>query len=154
MLPLVRRRDPEARQESWHILYGDVRVGTIGLRSGVPTDVDQWHWSAGFYPLSHRALREGGIAPNFLRARADFEAAWHRFLPKITKTDLAEYRRERAWTAWKQRMWSWGCRMPTQEASGRSVCYCGAAIDTASMGEHVLSAHLDCAQFVGKSGEG
>jgi hypothetical protein len=27
--PLTRRRDPNARQESWRVLYCDVRVGTI-----------------------------------------------------------------------------------------------------------------------------
>jgi hypothetical protein len=30
MPKLTRRRDPSARQECWHVYYGDVRVGTIG----------------------------------------------------------------------------------------------------------------------------
>src|ERR1700756_4292956 len=129
---LTRRRDPESRIECWHVLYGDVLVGTIGERSGVPPQADQWRWSVSFYPLSHRGERESGTAPDFLTARACFDAAWKWLLPKITEEDLAEYRRERAWMAWKQRMWSCGCRMPTQEPDGRSVCFCGAAIDTAS----------------------
>src|SRR5689334_15161882 len=87
---LTRRRDPEANFESWHIMFGDVRVGTIGLRSGVPVDVDQWAWSCGFYPVSHRGEREDGTAPDSLTARADFAAAWSRLLPKITEADLFE----------------------------------------------------------------
>ena len=31
--------------ECWHVYYGDVHVGTIGIRSGVPVDRDQWSWS-------------------------------------------------------------------------------------------------------------
>jgi hypothetical protein len=33
---LTGRRNPDARQESWLIHYGDVHVGTIGLRLGQP----------------------------------------------------------------------------------------------------------------------
>jgi hypothetical protein len=39
MTALTRRRDPEAREECWHIYYGDVRVGTIAIKSGAPSDV-------------------------------------------------------------------------------------------------------------------
>jgi hypothetical protein len=42
MHALTRRRDREAHAESWHVYYGDVRVGTIGMRAGVPVDADQW----------------------------------------------------------------------------------------------------------------
>jgi hypothetical protein len=38
---LTRRRSKDAHAESWQIFYGDVQVGTIGKRSGVPVDVDQ-----------------------------------------------------------------------------------------------------------------
>jgi hypothetical protein len=38
MPELTRRRNLEAPDECWHVFYGDVRVGTIGLRSGNPTD--------------------------------------------------------------------------------------------------------------------
>jgi hypothetical protein len=37
MTGLTRRRDPDGRSECWHVYYGDVRVGTIGKRAGVPT---------------------------------------------------------------------------------------------------------------------
>jgi hypothetical protein len=30
--------------------YGDVDIGTIALRAGVPVDVDPWGWILGFYP--------------------------------------------------------------------------------------------------------
>jgi hypothetical protein len=42
MSALTRRRNSDARQEVWHISYGDVRVGAIGIRAGVPVDADQW----------------------------------------------------------------------------------------------------------------
>jgi len=51
MPQLARRRDPEAHhQETWHVYYGDVRVGTISERAGVPVDEDKWGWNCGFYP--------------------------------------------------------------------------------------------------------
>jgi len=100
-LPLTRRRDPDARQERWRVFYGDVQVGTIGMRSGIPVGVDQWDWTCGFYPASERGRLERGIAPDFLTARAAFEAAWHRLLPTLTESDFQEYRRERALRAWK-----------------------------------------------------
>jgi hypothetical protein len=42
---LIRRRDPGASQEAWIIHYDDIRVGSIGMRAGVPADKDQWGWS-------------------------------------------------------------------------------------------------------------
>jgi hypothetical protein len=30
--------------------YGDVHVGAIAVRPGVPFDADQWGWTCGFYP--------------------------------------------------------------------------------------------------------
>jgi hypothetical protein len=52
MPALTRRRDPEGHQEIWHVYYGDVKVGTIGIRAGVSVDVDPWGWSCGFYPMA------------------------------------------------------------------------------------------------------
>jgi hypothetical protein len=52
-MPALTRRSNDAHAESWQIFYGDVQVGTIGIRAGVPVDVDQWGWSCGFYPGSH-----------------------------------------------------------------------------------------------------
>src|SRR5258708_23796023 len=55
MPALTSRRSRDAHAESWQIFYGDVHVGTIGVRAGVPNDVDQWGWSCGFYPGSEPA---------------------------------------------------------------------------------------------------
>jgi hypothetical protein len=79
MPALTRRRDPEMPHECWRVFYGDVQAGTIGKRSGVPVDVDQWGWSCGFYPGSEPGEHGNGSAPTFDEARADFEAAWRIF---------------------------------------------------------------------------
>jgi len=34
MPALTRRRSKDAHAESWQIFYGDVQVGTIGIRAG------------------------------------------------------------------------------------------------------------------------
>jgi hypothetical protein len=39
---LTRRRDRNARQESWLIYYGDVQVGSIDPRAGNPTESGPW----------------------------------------------------------------------------------------------------------------
>jgi hypothetical protein len=49
MMELTRRR-LDASFEGWAIFYGDVRVGSISARSGVPKHVNQWQWTCGFYP--------------------------------------------------------------------------------------------------------
>ncbi|MBR0916576.1 hypothetical protein AB7008_37125 [Bradyrhizobium sp. 521_C7_N1_3] len=35
-------RGDNDRQETWHIYFSDVRIGTIGVRGGVPTTADEW----------------------------------------------------------------------------------------------------------------
>jgi hypothetical protein len=37
MPELTRRRSFEAREESWHVFYGDVHAGTIAKRTGIST---------------------------------------------------------------------------------------------------------------------
>ncbi len=142
---LTRRREPEVHQETWQIYYGDTRVGTIGERAGVPKDVDQWGWSCGFYPPSHRGLLEDGTAQTFDQARAEFEAAWLAYLPRCTEADFVENRRQRAFTAWKYRMHDTGTLLPTQLASGQSKCFCGAPLTIASVDSHIEQAHMDMA---------
>jgi hypothetical protein len=39
-------------------------------------------------------------------------------------------------------MWDAGCKLPTQVASGRSQCYCGAEIDNKSIGPHIDAEHM------------
>jgi hypothetical protein len=58
MPALTRRRSDNPHQVTWHVYYGDVHVGTIGERAGVPVDVDRWGWSCGFYPEGERWSRE------------------------------------------------------------------------------------------------
>jgi hypothetical protein len=120
MPELSRRRSREAHQECWHIFYGDVRVGTITERAGVPHDVDQWGWQCGFFPLTHRGEHAEGTAASFEQARAAFETAWNDYLPKCTAAE----------------------KMPTSLPSGRSHCFCGAAIDIAGIDRHVYEAHM------------
>jgi hypothetical protein len=79
----TRRRNPEVREECWHIHFGDVRVGTIAMKAGAPSDVDPWGWNWGFDPGSHPREHLAGSAPDFEQARADFEAAWRIFSAKL-----------------------------------------------------------------------
>jgi hypothetical protein len=79
-----------------------------------------------------------GTAADFHQARSQFEAAW----PNYTDADFVDYRRARAWTAWKQTMWVTGCKLATQTHEGRSRCLCGAVIEIASMDGHVTAAHM------------
>ena len=71
MPTLTRRRYPE-RLDCWHVFYGDIHVGTIAIRSGIPVDRDQWGWSCGFYPGSDPGEYLSGTAATFDQARADF----------------------------------------------------------------------------------
>lgn len=125
MPALTRRREPDRHQECWHIYYGDIPVGRITERAGVPVDVDQWEWAIGFYPVDHGP---GGTAETFEQARAAFEAAWLDYLHRCTEADFAENRRHRAFTAWKYRMHDTGTPLPTQMTNGRSQCFCGAPL--------------------------
>ena len=40
MHALTRHREKDRHQECWQIFYGDVQVGTITERAGVPKDAD------------------------------------------------------------------------------------------------------------------
>jgi hypothetical protein len=77
---LTRRRNPDASQETWQVYCGDVRVGSIVMRSGNPTDTDPWGWRCGFYPGSHPRDCTSGAAATSDQARIDFEEAWRVFL--------------------------------------------------------------------------
>jgi hypothetical protein len=141
MPALTRRRSPD-RSDCWHVYYGDVHVGTIAARAGVPVDVDQWGWQCGFYPPSHRGQHLEDTAASFDQARADFEAAWKDYLPQCAPADFDDYRRQRAWTAWKYAMHDAGLPLPTQSAKGRARCFCGAPIDIQGTAAHVYAAHI------------
>ncbi len=111
---LTRRRDPDARQESWLLSFGDVHVGTISLRSGNPAESDPWQWSCGFYPGSNPGECTNGTAPTFENARAEFLAWCAIFLPKRTEADFEAWRPERDWTARKYAAWARGKRVLVQ----------------------------------------
>jgi hypothetical protein len=89
----------DSKVDVWHVYYGDVQVGGIGMRSGVPNGVDQWGWAFGFN--SQRLRITKGTAPTFALARAKFEEAWQAYLPGA---NFAEHREQRAWTTWKYAM--------------------------------------------------
>src|SRR5690349_22956967 len=142
MPALTRRRDKDRHQESWQVYYGDVQVGWIGERAGVPKDVAQWGWHCGFSPAIDRGLRAGGTAATLEQARADFAEAWASYLPRCTEADFEGYRRQEAWTAWKYEMHETGCKLPTQMPELRSRCFCGMAIDSVTMDQHVFTNHM------------
>jgi len=121
MPALTRRRSTDARQECWHIYYGDVRVGAIARRVGNPFDTDPWEWSCGFYPGSHPRECTSDTSETFDQARADFEAAWAVFLSKRTEADFQEWRDQRDWTAEKYRRFDRGERMPPDWKPPRAV---------------------------------
>jgi hypothetical protein len=142
MPALTRRREKDRHQESWSIYFGDVRIGWIGERAGVPKSVEQWGWTCGFYP---RDGHVSGTAGSFDQARADFERAWRDYLLRCTDADFAEHRYQRAAAAWKYSMWDAGCRMPTQTVDDRSRCFCGAQITAKSTSDHIRARHMEAA---------
>src|ERR1700693_3786923 len=112
MPALTRRRSPDSPEECWHIYSGDVHVGTIAIRAGIPHDGDPWGWSCGFYPGSEPGEYLYGTAIDFDQARRDFEAAWRVFSAKRTEADFQEWRDQRDWTARKYAIWKAGERRP------------------------------------------
>jgi hypothetical protein len=88
MVMLTRRRDPDAGQESWLVYYGDVHVGTIGVRSGIPmTRCRGAGAAASIYPGSEPGECTSGTAATFDQARAAFESAWRLFRSKRPEAD-------------------------------------------------------------------
>jgi hypothetical protein len=140
MAELTRRADKDHKQ-SWSVYYGDVRVGHIGIRAGVPNNADQWSWSCGFNPGCDRGEQKHGTGKTFEDARAGFQAAWDILRPKKTEAHFELWRHERDMTAWKYRMWKEKCSMPSQTTTGTSQCFCGSEITLASIPKHVREAH-------------
>jgi hypothetical protein len=151
----TRHRDPDARQESWLILYGDVHVGTIGLRSGNPFDTDQCQWRCGFYPGSEPGDWTSGTVASFDQARGDFELArlvfspcrssigerWSpshrgrlRRIPEAPRLDSVEIRDV-----------GFGMQATHATSERRSRCFCGEVIDIKGMSQHVHVAHMESA---------
>jgi hypothetical protein len=141
-MPALTRRRSFDQPDCWHVFYGDVQVGSITRRAGVPVDVDQWGWDCGFYPVSHDGRRFDGTSATFEIARAEFEATWREYLPTCTQADFAEYRRQRAWTAWKYQMHDTSHKLPTAKTSGWAKCFCGAEITNRDVPAHIENAHM------------
>jgi hypothetical protein len=112
MPELTRRRSLDAPDECWYVYYGDVRVGMIAIRTGMPPGEDPWGWACGFYPGCHPRKCLDGTAATFDQARADFAAAWRVFQSKRTESDFQAWRDQRDWTAEKYRRFDRGERMP------------------------------------------
>jgi hypothetical protein len=106
-MPKLTRRCSPDRQNYWRVFYGDVCVGTIGRRAGVPIDVDQWEWAAASTG-TEPGEGSGGTGATFEDARTGFEAAWRAFPPTRTEADFQAWRDQRDWTAWKYALQ--GCR--------------------------------------------
>ena len=103
MSELTRRRDTSRNEETWLIFLEDVHIGTIGRRAGVPTDAEQWGWRCGISGSPRiEAPAPRARLQTSIEARSQFEAAWRKLRPAYTDADFADYRRARAWTAWKQ----------------------------------------------------
>src|ERR1700704_1957354 len=130
MPELTRRRSTDAREECWHIYYGDVHAGTITIRSGNPHDGDPWEWCCGFYPGSHPGEHQNGTAATFDQARSDFEAAWKVFLANRTEADFQAWRDQRDWTARKYALWDAGEKSPSQKPRSLMKCPCGEVFDS------------------------
>jgi hypothetical protein len=118
MPALTRHRDVESRQEYWLIYYGDVHVGTIAVRSGIPHDQPEWGWRCGFYPGSLPGECTTGTAVTFEQARAVFEGAWRVFLSNRTEADFDAWRDQRDWAAERYHRFDRGELMPHD----RRVC--------------------------------
>jgi hypothetical protein len=135
MPELTRRRYPEARDECWHVYYGDVHAGTLAIRSGNPHDTEPWEWRCGFYPGSHPGECRSGTAKTFDQARVEFEEGWRVFLSKRTEADFQAWRDQRDWTDGKYALWDAGKKLeppsygPGKPASRFMKCPCGEVFD-------------------------
>lgn len=139
--PLTRRPHDDPHQQGWDVYYGDIRIGHIGTRAGVPKDVDQWGWSLGFYPGTDVGAGGSGIGVSFEECREAFERAWLKLKATLAEADYDRWRDQRDWTAWLHRMHDQKLLLPTQTREGRSRCFCGEEITIVSAMEHSRTTH-------------
>ncbi len=146
-MPALTRRPSldDPHRETWLIYFGDVRVGSIGRRAGVPSSAPQWGWSCGFYPGTDPGEQRSGIAETFDEARAGFHAAWQELASTRTEAHYEAWRRQRDWMAWNDRMHDLALPLPTQRADGIAHCFCGEVVTNRTMDAHILSAHRQTA---------
>ena len=129
-MPELTRRRYSERPDCWHVYYGDVQVGTIAIRAGVPFAAKQWGWTCSFYPGSEPRDHLSGTAASFEQARAGFEAAWQSFSAKRTEADYQAWRDSRDWHARKYAMWERGELLPSQKPNSMMRCPCGETFDS------------------------
>jgi hypothetical protein len=136
-MPELTRRRYRERQDCWHVYYGDVHVGTIARRVGIPPSGRPWGWICGFSPGSEPGEFRDGTAETFDLARVDFAVAWQRFSAKRTEADYQAWLRQRDWTARKYAMWKAGELLPSQKPDSMMRCPCGERFDSHRL-EHNL----------------
>ena len=130
MPTLTRRRSHDSHRETWIVFYGDVPVGTIAERAGVPSDLDQWNWTCGFYPGVEPRKHRHGAAPTFEEARAGFEEAWHLLLPTLTEAPFDEWCSDRDFRAQIREKRDRGEKLDTEMPSSMMRCVCGEMFDS------------------------
>jgi hypothetical protein len=126
--PPPQRQSPPRDVAHLFWYFGDVRVGTLGQRAGVPVDVDQWRWSCGFSPGCGPGEHRHGTAPDFFTARREFEIAWRELSATKTETDYQAWRHQRDFTARKYASWERGEKPPRTSSIMR--CVCGVRFDS------------------------
>ena len=129
MPALIRRRSDHPHQVTWRVDFGDVHVGTIDERAGVPVDVDQWRWSFGFYPGLHLGQYRYGTGATFDEARASFEADWKTLLPEKPEDAVEEYRHNREARTEMCAKRARGEKSPSEVSSSIMRCICGVQLD-------------------------
>jgi hypothetical protein len=137
----TRRPDKGRNRQGWFVYFGDVRVGHIGLRDGVPLSEPQWGWTCGFYPGCDPRQPTNGTGETFEEARAGFEEAWNRLSRTRTEAHFELWRQNRDWTAWKYRMQEKGLKLPTQTKNDLARCFCGVEITNRSLDAHIGAFH-------------
>ena len=151
MPTLTRRRSENPHHVTWHVYFDDVLIGSIGERTGVPIDVDQWKWSCGFYPGLHPGQHRCGTAGTFEEARAGFEADWNGLLPEIPDGAFDEYRRDRALNAEIRAVHARGEKLSTETPSSLMRCACGVTFDSHVHAMTLVHApHIYAAQAEGR----
>ena len=140
-MPFLTRRRSTESPDCWHIYCGDVQAGTIAMRTGNPHDTEPWEWICGFYPGSKPGEIQSGTSATFEDARAEFANAWKIFFANRTEVDFQAWRYQRDSTGWKYAMGDRGFKLPTQLASGRSKCFCGADLTIGNVTDHIRAAH-------------
>jgi hypothetical protein len=137
MQTLTRRRD---NHEGWYVHFGDVRVGHIGTRAGVPHDVEQWGWYCGFYPGCDRGQATDGCAECSRRRRLSSRrpgTGCGRHEPRLTSRCSAGSATSRHGnTGYDEHL-----PLPTQTHNDRARCFCGAELTNRCVDAHIQQAH-------------